>query len=161
MSAHVFQLNTSRGGVPKLPVTEALVTPAGMEGDRQANRRFHGGPKRALCLYSLEEIRRLQGEGHPIAPGTTGENVTVAGLPWDRVRPGVRLALGEEVVVEVTSYTTPCKNIAGSFADGGFKRISQKLHPGESRVYCRVLRAGRLRTGDAVLVLEGDPDLFG
>lgn len=161
MSAYVFQLNVSRGGVPKLPVPEAAVTPAGMEGDRQANRRFHGGPKRALCLYSLEEIRRLQAEGHPIAPGTAGENVTVSGLPWDALRPGVRLALGGEVVVEVTSYTAPCRTIAGSFADGGFKRISQKRHPGESRVYCRVLRAGRLRTGDEVRVLEGDPDLFG
>lgn len=161
MSAYVFQLNTSRGGVPKLPVSEAAVTPQGMEGDRQADRRHHGGPKRALCLYSLEEIRRLRAEGHPIGPGSTGENVTISGLPWEGVRPGVRLALGDEVVVEVTSYTTPCRTIRGSFADGGFKRISQKLHPGESRVYCRVLRAGRIRTGDPVTVLPGDPVLFG
>ncbi len=158
MTAHVFQLNTSPGGVPKLPVREAAVTPGGMEGDRQRNLRFHGGPQRALCLFPLEAILRLQREGHPVYPGSTGENVTVAGLPWDGVRPGVRLALGEEVVVEVTSYTVPCKNIAGSFREGEFTRISQKLHPGESRVYVRVLRPGRLRVGDPVRVLADAPD---
>ncbi|MDP9347634.1 MAG: MOSC domain-containing protein [Gemmatimonadota bacterium] len=153
MDGRIVQLNTSPGGVPKLPVPEAEVTPSGMAGDRQRNLRFHGGPRRALCLYSLDVIHRLQGEGHPIVPGSTGENVTVSGLPWEEVRPGVRLALGEEVVVEVTSYTVPCKNIAGSFLDGEFTRISQKLHPGESRVYARILQGGRLRAGDAARVL--------
>jgi MOSC domain-containing protein YiiM len=154
MHGTIVQLSTSPGGVPKLPVPAAEVTPAGMTGDRQRNLRFHGGPQRALCLYSLETILRLQGEGHPISPGSTGENVTVSGLPWEEVRPGTRMALGEEVVVEVTSYTTPCRNIAGSFREGAFTRVSQKLHPGDSRVYARVLRAGWLRTGDSVRVLE-------
>ena len=154
MSARVHQLSVSDGGVPKLAVPAAAVTPQGLAGDRQRNRRFHGGPKRAVCLFALEEIERLRAEGHPIAPGTTGENVTVAGLPWERVRPGARLALGDEVVLEVTSYTAPCKNIIPSFRDGDFTRISQKLHPGESRVYARVLRPGLLRTGDPVRLLE-------
>lgn len=154
MHGRIVQLSTSPGGIPKLPVPEAEVTPSGMEGDRQRNLRFHGGPQRALCLYSLEVIQRLQREGHPIRPGSTGENVTVSGLPWEEVRPGVRLALGEEVVVEVTSYTVPCKNIAASFRDGEFIRISQKLHPGDSRVYARVLQGGRLRAGDAVRLVH-------
>ncbi len=154
MSAHIHQLSVSGGGVPKLPVAVAEVTANGIVGDRQRNRRFHGGPKRAVCLFALEEIERLRAEGHPVAPGTTGENVTVAGLPWERVRLGARLALGGEVVLEVTSYTAPCKNIGPSFRDGDFTRISQKLHPGESRVYARVLSPGTVRTGDPVRLLE-------
>lgn len=160
MQGRIVQLNTSPGGVPKLPVPEADVTPSGMAGDRQRNLRFHGGPLRALCLYSLETIQRLQGEGHPIHPGSTGENVTVSGLPWEEVRPGVRLALGEEVVVEITSYTVPCKNIAASFRDGEFTRISQKLHPGDSRVYARVFQEGRLRAGDVVRLLDAERNLL-
>lgn len=155
MRGHVFQLGASPGGVPKLPVRQAAVTPAGLEGDRQRDLRHHGGPERALCLYSLERILALQGEGHPVFPGSTGENVTLAGIPWEEVRPGARLALGDEVVVEVTSYTVPCRNIAGSFRDRRFSRISQKLHPGDSRVYVRVLRTGTLRIGDPVRVLDG------
>jgi MOSC domain-containing protein YiiM len=150
----IHQISTSDGGVPKLPVHQALVTQAGIVGDRQKNRLFHGGPNRAVCLYSLEVIGRLRTEGHPIAPGTTGENVTVSGIDWPLVRPGVRLRLGAEAEVEVTTYTVPCKNIAGSFADGRFNRISQKAAPGDSRVYARVLREGWITIGDAVETLE-------
>jgi MOSC domain-containing protein YiiM len=92
----------------------------------------------------------LQAEGHPIVPGSTGENVTVRGLDWAAVRPGCRYQLGAQVVVEITSYTTPCSNIAGSFADGYFNRISQKKYAGESRVYARILQTGALAVGDIV-----------
>src|SRR5687768_8194805 len=103
MQGRIFQLNSSDGGVPKLAVREAYLTPNGLEGDRQRDRRYHGGPERALCLYTLERILRLQGEGHPIFPGSAGENVTVSGLEWAALKPGARLALGEEAVVEISS----------------------------------------------------------
>ncbi|HEX6183939.1 MAG TPA: MOSC domain-containing protein [Pyrinomonadaceae bacterium] len=151
----IFQLNLSNGGVPKLAVREAVLTPAGLEGDRQRDRRYHGGPERALCLYALERVLELQAEGHPIFPGSVGENLTLVGLNWSRLAPGAQLALGDEALVEVASYTSPCKNIAASFHDGDFKRISQKLRPGHSRLYARVLRPGRLAVGDRVRVLNG------
>lgn len=153
MDGRIFQLNRSGGGVPKLGVREAFVDAGGLEGDRQKNLRFHGGPERALCLFPLELILELQAEGHPIFPGSVGENVTVVGLEWSRVEPGARLSLGEEALVEITSYTSPCKTIAASFVDGRFKRISQKVRPGESRLYARVLRPGRVAVGDAVRLL--------
>lgn len=143
----IFSLQISSGGVPKLPIREAPVSALGLAGDKQRNRRFHGGPERALCLFPLEEIQRLQAEGHPIYPGSTGENVTLSGLEWSAVEPGACLQLGDEVLIQITSYTTPCTNIAESFADGAFVRISQKQHPGESRVYARILKAGTLRVG--------------
>jgi MOSC domain-containing protein YiiM len=153
MDGRIFQLNRSGGGVPKLGVREAFVDANGLEGDRQRNLRFHGGPERALCLFPLELILELQAEGHPIFPGSAGENVTVAGLEWSRVEPGARLSLGGEALVEITSYTSPCKTIAASFAGGDFKRISQKVRPGHSRLYARVLRPGRVAVGDAVRLL--------
>ncbi len=156
MQGRIFQLNSSDGGVPKLAVREAFLTPTGLEGDRQRDRRYHGGPERALCLYALERIFQLQGEGHPIFPGSVGENVTVAGLDWAALKPGARLALGEEVVVEISSYTKPCRVIAESFLYGGFERIYQKTHPGDSRLYARVLQTGRLAVGQTVRLLNGD-----
>jgi MOSC domain-containing protein YiiM len=142
-------LQRSAGGVPKRPVDSASVQTNGMTGDRQRNLRFHGGPDRALCLYSQELIEALAAEGHPIFPGAVGENVTIAGLPWDRVQPGARLTLGD-VEVEVTAYTTPCRTIAAAFRDERSTRISQIKHPGWSRVYARILRTGALRVGDRV-----------
>lgn len=150
--AHIHQINTSQGGVPKLPVDRANVDDSGLVGDRQADRRFHGGPDRALCLFSLEVIERMQEEGHPIAPGSAGENVTIAGLDWATVVPGTRLAMGP-VEVEITSYTTPCAKNAQWFVDGKFTRMHQNKFPGDSRVYARVLRGGPIREGDEVTVL--------
>ncbi len=151
----IFQLNVSPGGVPKVAVREAALTAEGLEGDRQRDRRFHGGPQRALCLYALERVLELQAEGHPIYPGSVGENVTVVGLDWSRLKPGARLALGDGALVEISSYTAPCKKIAASFREGDFKRISQKLRPGHSRLYARILRPGRLGVGDPVRLLDG------
>lgn len=154
MEGRIFQLNVSQGGVPKLAVREAVLTPAGLEGDRQRDRRYHGGPARALCLFALERVLELQAEGHPIYPGSAGENLTLVGLEWAGLAPGSQLALGGEAVVEITSYTSPCKNIAASFRGGDFKRISQKVRPGHSRLYARVLSPGRLAVGQTVKLLS-------
>jgi MOSC domain-containing protein YiiM len=155
MQARIFQLNSSPGGVPKLAVREAVVTELGLVGDDHKFPEIHGGPERALCLFSLDRILELQGEGHSIFPGAVGENVTVSGLDWNCMTPGQQLALGEEVLIEVTRYTSPCNTIEGSFADGQYQRISQKVHPGYSRVYARVLRPGRLIVGQKVRLLNG------
>lgn len=142
----IVSLNVSDGGVPKRPVEEAWVSPAGMAGDRQADRRHHGGTDRALCLYSADLIDGLRREGHPITAGAAGENVTIAGLDWELVRPGLLLQLGR-VEVEVTTYTVPCRTIRGAFLDQRFGRISQRVHPGWSRVYARVLKEGLVQVG--------------
>ena len=150
MQARIFQINCSPGGVPKLAVREAEVTEVGLVGDEHNFPDIHGGPERAVCLYSLERILELQAEGHPIFPGAVGENVTVSGLDWNEVVPGLQLFLGDEVQIEITKYTSPCNSIPDSFLDGDYPRISQKVHPGYSRVYARVLRAGRLVVGQSV-----------
>ena len=154
LSGRIFQLNCSAGGVPKLAVREAALTVNGLSCDRQAHPRFHGGPERALCLYALERILELQDEGHPIYPGSAGENITVVGLDWAALRPGSRFMLGDEVLIEISSYTTPCKTIAASFVNRRFERIAQKEHPGDSRLYARVLRIGQLAVGQKIQVLN-------
>jgi MOSC domain-containing protein YiiM len=150
----IYSINVSKGGVPKKAVTVAQVTEYCVVGDEQNDRRYHGGPERAVCLYSQELIEALRVEGHPIGTGTIGENVTVRGVDWNLVMPGVRVVLGNSVLLQITSFTKPCKTIRASFRDGAFVRISQKLHPGWSRVYARVLKQGEIRTGDAVRVLR-------
>jgi MOSC domain-containing protein YiiM len=142
--------------VPKLPVAEARLTRDGLIGDQQAKPFIHGGPERALSLYSLELIERLRAEGHAITPGSAGENVTIAGLDWSQLAPGSRLRIGREVVVEITKYANPCRTIRDSFAGGDFKRISQKFRPGESRLYARVLSEGVIRAGQPVRIVSDD-----
>ena len=146
----IHQINISPGGVPKLRVERAGVTAGGLVGDGHNDTRHHGGPDAAVCLFSREVIERLRAEGHPIGPGTIGENVTVEGLDWAAVVPGCRLVFEGGVELEVVKYTNPCATIGESFRGLEFRRIKQDLHPGESRVYARVIREGELRAGAAV-----------
>ena len=156
-AGRVVQINVNpRGGVPKHRTPSAQVTFEGVIGDKQRDRRYHGGPQRAVALFSYERIQALQAEGHPIVPGSTGENLTIAGLDWDALQVGDRLRIGDELRIEITAYAVPCSNLVDSFVDGAFKRVSQKLHPGWSRLYAKVLVEGEVREGDAVLLASGD-----
>jgi MOSC domain-containing protein YiiM len=151
MSGQVESVNTSRGGVPKESVFEALVTAHGVEGDRQHDLRFHGGLNRAVILYSLDVIRVLQSEGHPITIGSTGENLTISGVDWPALGPGMHLRIGG-ARLEITKYATPCRTIAQSFSALDFTRISQQQHPGWSRLCAKVLADGLVKAGDPVIV---------
>lgn len=156
--ATIHQINVNpNGGVPKHGVDSARLLTGGVEGDRQNHRRFHGGPMRAVCLYSLELIEELCGEGHSIQPGSTGENLTVSGLDWSQMKSGVALQVGA-AQIELTKTAAPCQQIAGSFHEGEFKRMSQKTHRGWSRWYARVLVEGEVRVGDEVRVLDKAPN---
>ncbi|MFL5502778.1 MAG: MOSC domain-containing protein [Gemmatimonadaceae bacterium] len=146
----VASVNLSGGGVPKRRVSGARLSHSGLRGDAQNDKNHHGGPERAVCVYALELIQALQKEGHPIDLGTAGENLTVQGIQWANVVPGVRLRVGNQVLLEVASFTNPCKTIKESFTDGKFVRIAHRIHPGWSRVYARVLNEGEIRVGDRV-----------
>jgi MOSC domain-containing protein YiiM len=151
MSARVFQLNASRGGVPKLPVREATIETNGLVGDVQKNTKIHGGPTRAVCLFSLDLILALQAEGHRIYPGSIGENVTTVDLAWTALDAGQRWALGDEVILVLVKPTDPCKTIAASFVDGNFKRVDHRDVPaGWARWYASVERGGIVRVGDPI-----------
>ncbi|MDQ2810015.1 MAG: MOSC domain-containing protein [Chloroflexota bacterium] len=152
-TGRVAQINVSPGGVPKLPVPQATLGPLGLAGDGHRNRRHHGGPTRAVCLFSLEQIRALQAEGHPIEPGATGENLTTEGIDLGALRPGDRLAIGDAVVLEITTEAIPCANLTPYFADGRIGRVSGKAHPGWSRLYAGVVRGGELVVGAPIRVL--------
>ena len=155
MSAKIIQINVNPdGGVPKLPVESARLNVNQVEGDKQRDRRYHGGPTRAVCLYSAEIIEQLRAQGHPIESGWTGENLLICGLDWSAMVPGVKLQIGA-AEVEITSYANPCKHIAYAFADDDFNRIGQKKNPGWSRVYARVLTEAQVNVGDEVLVWNG------
>ena len=151
--SHIFQINASNGGVPKAPIRVALVDANGITVDDQADKKHHGGPLQHLCLFRLEAILALQGEGHPIFPGSTGENITTVGILDEQMGIGQRLQLGDEILIELTDYATPCKTIAESFSDKNSNRIHTNKHPGWSRIYARVLQGGTITVGDTITVL--------
>lgn len=147
----VVGLFRSGGGVPKLGVDTVEIAWRGVVGDAQDHRQHHGRAFQAVCLWSSEVIEALRGEGHPVSPGSVGENVTIGGLDWPAIRPGTRIGLGS-AVLEISSYATPCSQIARSFTHRAFNRINEDDHPGWARVYAWVLAPGTVALGNVVTV---------
>ena len=134
----VLGIFISNGGVPKLPVDSVQVNYEGLVGDDHHDTKHHGGVMRAVCVLENEVLMKLQSEGHPITPGSSGENLLVEGFD---LQFGSKIAIGD-VELEVVSAATPCKTIAASFTDGNFNRLSHKKNFGDTRWYCRVLNTG-------------------
>ena len=62
----INSINISSGGVPKKPVESAMILFGNVDGDSQNNQN-HGGFKRAVCLYSLDLIKKLNSiKHHPV-----------------------------------------------------------------------------------------------
>lgn len=152
MRGVVVGIHVSAGGVPKLPIRRAVVRSSGLEGDGHRDLEHHGGPGRAVSLYSLERLAALAAEGHPIAPGAAGENLTLSGLDWAALAPGARLTFDGGVELEISAYAPPCRTIQGCFVERRFGRISEKSNPGWSRLYARVLREGAIDEGEGLVV---------
>lgn len=146
----VAQLSLSQGGLPKMAVQRVDVAWRGVVGDRQATRVHHGRPWQALCLWSTDVIDALHAQGHPIAPGLAGENITLSGLAWADVRAGVRLRLGD-VLCEVSAYALPCFQNKPWFVDGEFE-VMHHERGNVSRVYATVLEPGSIAMGQPAVL---------
>ena len=159
----VLQLAISRGGVPKLPILEAHVTPLGIAGDVQKNRKYHGGPNQALLLITAEGLDELKAAGFPVYPGALGENVTTAGLDRRMLRLGQRYRLGE-VEIELTKMREPCRTLhpygltLGKAVYDPDVKAGRPISPrwGLAGFYVKIIRTGVIRPGDVITLLS-DP----
>jgi MOSC domain-containing protein YiiM len=154
-TGRVVQVNVSPGGVPKRPVERAWVGRLGLHGDSHAEPEpTHGGPDRAVCLYTLEAIARVATDGHTAFPGAYGENLTLEGIEVGLLAPGTRLAVGSGgLVLEITESPSPCYKLAGYFVGGRIARISEQVRPEDARQCARVVAEGPVEPGDRVEVL--------
>ena len=138
-------------------VKEAVTTPVrlGAEnfvGDYQANRKYHGGPDKAVCFYSREHYALLGPElGLPLGPGAFGENLTVTGLPEESVCIGDTLQIGA-ARLQVSQPRQPCANVSKRWAAPTLPRRMEET--GWTGFYCRVLEQGDVAAGDTVVVVE-------
>ncbi|WP_346728317.1 MOSC domain-containing protein [Corallococcus exiguus] len=133
-------------GTPMRRVPEArAVEQHGFEGDRHQRRAV--GHKRQLLL--LDEAQRAALD---VSEGALKENVLVEGLPLDALPPGQRLALGAEVVVELTEPCVPCWKL------DALRPGLLKDSWGRRGQLARVLKAGTVHEGDTVRLLDVNPD---
>ena len=150
----VEQLNVSGGGVPKTPVDSVEVDFRGITSDKQNNRVHHGRPFQALCLWSAEIIDDLAAQGHPIAAGKAGENVTTRGIEWTSLTMGTQLRIGD-VLAQISAMAVPCGHQAQWFTDRDYSRLHHE-NGDISRLYATIIEPGTITTGDAITVEPGN-----
>lgn len=152
----VAKLVTPRGEVDSAIVKRPVAGPVplrgdNLEGDKQADRKVHGGSHRAVYAYAAEDYRWWEEQlGRTLEPGTLGENLTTEGIDVNVALIGERWAIGDSAELEVSVPRFPCSKLAARMGDPTFvATFSKALRPGP---YFRIITAGPIAAGDPIRV---------
>ena len=137
-------------GIDKHPVGVRLwLGLEGLNGDEQADRRFHGGPEKALHHYARDHYPAwLEALGERAVlggPGAFGENISTAGMTESEVCVGDVYRAGT-ALIQVSQARQPCWKLDHRFGRRGM--AAQVQASGMTGWYYRVLRTGWLAVGD-------------
>lgn len=139
----------------KKPVQQAFLSKEGFHGDGVADKKHHGGPDRAVCIYPFEHYARWEKEfGLDLPPAAFGENLTLTHMLEEDIHIGDVLRIGE-AVVQVTQGRVPCNTIDRRLDMAPFLKAMVKT--GYTGYLCRVLEEGRVASGDRAELIERDP----
>ena len=148
-----------RTGFFKQPVSEpAFARVNRIDGDGQADLAVHGGPDKAICVYSFEHYSFWQEELaiHPLPTGAFGENFTIAGLTEEQVCIGDVWQVGDTVIVQVSQPRQPCWKLARRWQR---KTLALEVQEnGKTGWYFRVLKEGFVQAGMPLTLSERPHD---
>lgn len=125
----------------------------GIRGDEQADRRFHGGVDKAVCVYPLEHYPYwIQQLGLPqLGPGDFGENFTTGGALEEAVCIGDMFSLGS-ATVQVSQPRQPCWKLARRWHVRDL--AAQVEQTGRTGFYFRVLHHGWVESGQELRLID-------
>jgi len=149
-----FGKRRMRTAILKEPVTGAIpLARLGLEGDGQADPKYHGGPDKAVYLYPFEHYAHWADvlSRTDLAPGAFGENLTTEGLLESAARIGDVFEIGS-ARVRVTEPRTPCAKLGAKFGSMGFVRVFASA--GRPGFYLSVVQEGMVEAGDAIVLLS-------
>jgi MOSC domain-containing protein YiiM len=136
------------------------ITPDGIEGDEQADKRtirgkrIHGGQFQAVYAYPLDHLSLWAAElGISDVPGIFGENLTVAGITEHDVRIGDMFRWGD-VELRVSKPRRPCYKLPMHL---GVDNVAQLMNQnGRCGFYFEVITPGTVQIdADLELVSSG------
>ncbi|MBY6261167.1 MOSC domain-containing protein [Azospirillum sp. 412522] len=143
--------------IGKRPVDTAItIGPTGIEGDEQGDRRFHGGPEKAVHHYPFDHYAAWRGDLPFPTPlletvGAFGENLSTLGLTEETVCIGDVFRVGT-ATVQVSQGRQPCWKLNHHF---GVKDMARRVQStGRTGWYYRVLEPGIAAVGDDVALIE-------
>ncbi|WP_099222404.1 MOSC domain-containing protein [Listeria costaricensis] len=146
-------------GIEKRAVEEAYLTQDGFLNDQPYNKKYHGGPDRAVCLYPLEHYAFFEQIFQKKLPKSAfGENLIVSGMLEKDVAIGDIFQAGQ-AVFQVTEARNPCSTIAKyHHMPELYKKVTETSFTG---YLARTIQEGEIHRGDQVTLLEKgkDPDV--
>lgn len=120
----------------------------GLVGDHYAGRN----KKRQITLYQFEHLSVIESFlGRQVAPETLRRNLLIKGINLQALK-NQYFQIGE-AVFQATGQCHPCSRMEAALGFGAYNALRQ--HGG---ITARVIRSGRLKTGDAVRVLLESQD---
>jgi MOSC domain-containing protein YiiM len=140
--AKVIAVCTSeKKGTKKEAIKEGFLKEGfGLIGDAHADSLTH----RQVSLLAVESINKMQTLGFDIGPGDFAENITTKGMELVSLPVGTRLAIGKEVILEISQIGKEC-HIGCAI----YRQIGKCIMPKEG-VFARVIRGGMVRSGDMI-----------
>jgi MOSC domain-containing protein YiiM len=140
-----------KGGVP-----HATLRLQGFEGDGQGDLVNHGGPDKAVCVFSFDEYPHWeQVLQRPLPPGSFSENLTIRGLDDADACIGDVFQAGG-ALLQVAQPRMPCAKLAAKLGEPQLvKWIADANRTG---FYMRVLTEGSVARGDAFTRVQMHPD---
>lgn len=127
----------------------------GFEGDVQADLEVHGGPGKAVLVYSDEHYDDWVAElGRDLRGTGLGENLRIRGLTERDVCPGDRIAVGS-ALFRISAPRRPCYKLALAH---GIRDLSVRVQrSGRTGFYLSVDRPGAVCAGDRFEIVERAP----
>ena len=107
----------------------------GIVGDRHAKENG----KRQILILDKEILDRFQ-----LPIGTLRENITVENLRSQQMTAGTRIAIGAEVILELTGDCAPCSRM------DEIKEGLQKQLVGQRGMLAKVIEGGTVKTGESI-----------
>lgn len=141
-------------GIFKEPIQGiAKVNKLNIEGDGQADLKYHGGEERAVYVYSYDHYAYWEKElnRNDFTMGQFGENLTVEGMMDDDVCIGDQYRIGS-VVFEVSQPRIPCFKLAARMNDNRITKLF--FNSGKLGFYMRVLEEGNIIAGDEITTVK-------
>jgi MOSC domain-containing protein YiiM len=151
---------TIETGIFKEPVAgRVAVGPMSLEGDRQVERKYHGGEFKAVYAYAAEDHAWWSQQlGKELPYGSFGENLTIEGLGTEPACVGDELTIGASTRLQAVEPRLPCFKLGIRFGDG--RMVKRFANAGRWGVYFRVLEAGTVGAGDEARWSRRDPEKF-
>jgi len=144
MTTVIAVCQSEKKGTKKTPVAEVIIKEDyGIVGDAHADCTTH----RQVSLLAIESIDKMRSKGFDfLQPGDFAENITTRGIDLAALPIGTRLAVGKEVILEMTQIGKECHAACAIR-----QQVGDCIMPREG-IFARVIRGGRVKAGDNIRV---------